>query len=289
MLLLTPDSLLDPHGVLRPFVCEALDAIGQMRGETGARLAFALVVRSSNDAAAVLSTLRELRLPAGPSQVIETNKPGVDATILRELQERFAVNDPASECVLIDAGPGSTDAALPPGLPKLLLEETGADGMSGWPAMLLKIARKTGRNAAENLQLVLPVLAAAEGVVDLQQVSFRPKRIEAEGHCLISVEDSALGALSGLFLNLPTSFVIEQPDSPPPVAFKEVAEDTIQEAKAYIQSLRANGQLEMAPGETGQAEAGELEGMASPLLGQPTHYVETDETGRRILRRRGFN
>ncbi len=202
-----------------------------MRGETEARLAFALVVRTSNDAAAVLSTLRELQLPAGPSPVVETNKPGVDATILRELQERFAVNDPASECVLIDAGPGSTDAALPPGLPKLLLEETGADGMSGWPAMLLKIARKTGRNAAENLQLVLPVLAAAEGVVDLQQVSFRPERIEAEGHCLISVEDSALGALSGLFLNLPTSFVIEQPDSPHPVAFKEVAEDTIQEQR----------------------------------------------------------
>ncbi|GAB2182911.1 hypothetical protein [Roseibium sp. LAB1] len=213
---------------------------------------------------------------------------------MTKLQKRFPLDDPYEDCLLIDAATGGTEAGPPPEIPKLLLKAAEADGLPGWLELLVVLAQKTGESRTDNLQRLLPLLADAEGISSLQPPLYGPGRIEVAGQSLVSLDDEALGSLSGLNVDLPTLLVVDQPDGPHPVISKHVAEDTIEEAKAYLQSLRANGQLEADLLEAGQPQAadpgaGQLESMASPLLGQPTHYVETDATGRRVLRRRGFN
>jgi hypothetical protein len=277
LIVLDPSSLVSGGTGLKPFAAEALDILGKLITEDGSPFDVPVIAVSEQDADALAANLAIARdrflVPDH-----DTGDPTAGHGIVQLLKTEYGLQSPREECLAVTGEPDLPLALFRLDVPVIVIGGTGADAAADWRAALLKIAQRTGDMRAQNLDTVLSSLAAAEGIGDPHPELRGSDKAEVTGRSWVALDDKTLGPLSGLHVKMPAALTVDRLESPEPRISKTISPDDLEEAKAYVRSLQAHGQLE-APDAAAR----------SPLLGRPTHYIETDEAGRRLLKRRGFD
>ncbi|SDX94261.1 hypothetical protein SAMN05444358_11813 [Ruegeria halocynthiae] len=224
----------------------------------------------------ILTTLglRDLFQPVERRVTLSTHanimKP--DRRVFELALERLGSTATLTECLFITENAGHIAAARALGMMCLQFGIDGPDGFTDWADGLLKIALNIDPAGIENITTALGVLGDAEGLAEIQHVAVDGNVVSAEAQALVTLDDSSLGELDGLHVQMPAKIKLDL-QRPKPKVQVQTPEDAKTEATAFVRSLQAHGKL----------------GGRSSLLGPPTHEVETDTVGRRILRRKGFD
>lgn len=143
-----------------------------------------------------------------------------------------------------------------------------------WPEALIWIALMTEFEGSKNLELALRTLVQTDKVGEFYIAKRLPNRIEAHGKYWKILNDSKLEELQGINVQIPISLTLTIPKIGFISIEKEDNSDTEHEVISHVRSLKAHGRIEdINP---------------SPI-GSPTHFVETDKAGIRMLKRRNFN
>lgn len=266
-------------------ITQASKGLDAMRGPDGSPLATAFVCGAGSEARALAEALPARH--AARSAILLDG----DGLLGARLAERYGISDPAADCLAVSAAgtPSTAIAAL--GCPVLPLEQRGAD--TGWRSLLVRIAQRTGPRRADNMAALLSEFARADGIDNPLPDPMAPG-FRVTGQSWLKLDDAALGPLSGIHVQVPASLSLTDPDGARPEIASGVEEDARQEAIAFVRSLAAHGQIETEGGAPVAAadlrpEEAPPTRRARPFPGRPTHYVETDEAGRRLLQRRGFS
>jgi hypothetical protein len=198
------------------------------------------------------------------------NKPA--AAVFQTALKRAGIDAPLSEAMFITEDPDHI-AACRNKLHMTALQ-FGLD-FKDWAAAPLLVAQQTG--VPENTHAALATALAAQHGLQLQALhSVGEGRIRGTARNLVRLDAPELGALDGVHVELPVDMEarIDPAGRITAVQTSPHSED-IAEAVQNLQTLAANRQVT-----EGAADP------ASPVL--PTHRVETDAEGRRVLRRRRF-
>ncbi|MDB5578765.1 MAG: hypothetical protein JWR80_3941 [Bradyrhizobium sp.] len=203
------------------------------------------------------------------------NKP--DARVFEAALKRAKVDAPITEAMFITEHAGHV-AACRTKLHMTALQ-FGVD-FKTWSAAPLLIAQKIGAPGSRNSEAVFAPALAADHGLQLQSIdSISPDRIRGTARNLVKLSAPELGSLDGVHVELPVDL-----EASVDAAGRITGVQTtprpgdVAEAVLHVRSLTANRQV--ADGADGAADP------ASPVL--PTHRLETDGQGRRILRRRRF-
>jgi hypothetical protein len=122
-----------------------------------------------------------------------------------------------------------------------------------------------------NLAAALKPWASSRGLEDLSVVQERPGVMYAQAQMLVPISGAELEEAEGSYVPLPVRIDLpaDSHGRITPRIGRPSSED-VKEAASYVKGLVARGEIEKENG---------------PLA---THHIETDDRGRRLLKRRGF-
>jgi FMN phosphatase YigB (HAD superfamily) len=193
------------------------------------------------------------------------------AAVFEAALKRAKVDAPITDAMFITEHAGHVAACRKLGMTAL---QFGKDFQT-WSAAPLLISQKIGAPGSKNSEAVFrPALAADHGL-QLQSIdSIGPDRIRGTARHLVKLSAPELGGLDGVHVELPVDLEasIDSAGRITAVQARPRPGD-VAEAVQQVRTLTANRQV--ADGDP-----------TSPVL--PTHRLETDAQGRRILRRRRF-
>ena len=142
-----------------------------------------------------------------------------------------------------------------------------------WPEALIRLAVMMEPSKTKYLDQAFLVLANKNSIEDTHIVTSQPTKIEATGKHWKQLLNSELDELEGINVQLPVSLTVTIPET----GFIKIKMSDLKDAKneaiGYVRSLKANGSIE---------------NINPSSIGSPTHYIETDQAGIRMLKRRGF-
>lgn len=273
-----------------PHALESVETIAGFAAEDGTRIAHCLVsdftLANPFETERVASifedylrivealNLREAFEPVGQRVTLSTHanafKP--DRSVFDLALTRLGVSAPFSECLFITENVEHIDATRALGMDCLQFGADGPDGFDNWAEGVVKVALKVGPNNTDNINAALAVLGDENGFSDTRTLAVEGEIIHASAQVLVSLDDSKLGELDGLHVLMPALIELDLNRAGPKIDVR-TNDDAKKEASAFVQSLKAHGKLGDGP----------------MLLGQPTHEVISDDKGRRVLKRRGFD
>jgi beta-phosphoglucomutase-like phosphatase (HAD superfamily) len=204
------------------------------------------------------------------STQVGTRKPA--AALFEAALARAKVDGALTEALFITEDAGHIAAGRKLGMTAL---QFGVD-FSDWSAAPLLISKKIGTSGFRNSEAALRPALADHGL-QLQSIdSVGPNRIRGTARSLVKLNAPELGDLSGVHVELPVDLEAHlDPAGRITAVRSDPRPDDVAEAVQEVQTLAANRQIaDGAPDPT------------SPVL--PTHCLETDAEGRRVLRRRRF-
>ena len=148
---------------------------------------------------------------------------------------------------------------------------------TSWSAAAGLISRKIGASGPKNSEALFKAALAADHGLQLQSIdSISPDRIRGTARDLVKLSAPELGGLDNVHVELPVDLEASIDSAGRITAVhSKPRPDDVAEAVQQVQTLAANQQIAH-----GAADP------SSPVL--PTHRLETDAQGRRILRRRRF-
>ncbi len=281
---------LERGGALLPFAAESVAAVAKFVTSDGEPVEFCLVSdfpladpfepdRVAGIFAEYLQILDSLGLralvePVERRVTLSTHanvwKP--DRKVFDLALERLESSAALTACLFITENAAHITAAKALGMECLQFGIDGQDGFETWSDGLLKIALKIDPTSVDNMTAALEVLAESEGLAEIHGVALDGDVVSAAAQALVTLDDSSLGELEGLHVQVPAKIELDLKRSTPKVEVK-TPHDAKDEATAFVRSLQAHGKLGDAP----------------PLLGPATHEVKTDDAGRRVLKRKGFD
>jgi len=196
--------------------------------------------------------------------------------------ERLGVSAGLPECLFVTEQKAHVDRCRELGMAALWFggnttpPAPGSD-FADWAEAPLLIARQVGAAGTANL---VPALRAHLGVArpDMEKVVVRGplegRRVSVEAQSWVRLDDPKLGPLAGVHVQLPVVARVHLDAQGGIERVEGGAPDPhdVQAACQMVESLVSSGQV------TGTGPAGP----------GPTHVVETDAQGRRLLRRRRF-
>jgi len=149
-------------------------------------------------------------------------------------------------------------------------------GFDSWPEGLFVIAKTIAPDRVENLEIALRVWAGARHGIENLRVAEAGQGdvISVTAQRWLPLEDPELGPLDGINVRMPVTLNLQATSGAPEVVEAgHPSEDELKEAKLFVKSLSEHHQIARDPSED---------------AGEASHYVETDPSGRRMLKRRGF-
>ena len=202
-----------------------------------------------------------------------------DPIVFKEALARLGSDTNFDECIFITENLDHIAACAALGMTTMHFGEGTQDteGFVDWPVGLVKIARAITPDMTANLDIALGVLAEArlglENLHIMQPGERRPALATAQKW--VPIEDPELGELDGVRVQLPVSVnVTELSDGDYTLELaQEPTPSDVEEARQYVMSLQQNRQIETSE--------------KSPV-GRASHFVDTDTSGQRKLKRRGF-
>ncbi|MEQ9246004.1 MAG: hypothetical protein RLO21_08450 [Nitratireductor sp.] len=194
-----------------------------------------------------------------------------DRRLFELAMERLGVSPKFEDSLFITENDAHIAAARMLGMDCLKFGIERPGGFADWPTGLLKIALKV--DPAKNMALAITVLGRERGLGEVRHVVITPSTVTAEATTLMVLDDPQLGELNGVYVSVPATVDVDLKAGAPHLHV-QLSEDAKAEATAFARSLQAHGKLSNA---------------TASLLGPPTHIVETDQRGRRVLKRRGFD
>jgi hypothetical protein len=200
------------------------------------------------------------------------NKP--DARVFEAALKRAKVKAPVTEAMFITENSGHV-AACRTRLHMTALQ-FGVD-FKTWSAAPLLIAQTIGAPGSRNNEAVFAPALAADHGLQLQSIdSIGPDRIRGTARNLVKLSAPELGSLDGVHVELPVDLEASVDAAGRITGVQATPRPgDVAEAVQQVRTLTANRQV-----------ADDVADPASPVL--PTHRLETDAQGRRILRRRRF-
>ncbi|MEA2939865.1 MAG: hypothetical protein QOD09_394 [Bradyrhizobium sp.] len=202
------------------------------------------------------------------STMVGVTKPA--AAVFEAALKRAKVDAPLTEAMFITEQAGHVAACRKLGMTAL---QFGKD-FKTWSAAPLLISQKIGAPGSKNSEAVFrPALAADHGL-HLQSIdSISPDRIRGTARHLVKLSAPELGGLDGVHVELPVDLEATI-DSAGKISAVQATPrpGDVAEAVQQVRTLTANKQISGDP--------------TAPTI--PTHSVETDAEGRRVLRRRRF-
>ncbi len=282
---------LERSGSLLPHAADSVAAVSGFFARDGAPLEYCLVSDftlaapfTDDRVAAILEEylqilqtlgLRDLFEPIERRVTLSTHanvmKP--DQRVFDLALERLGGTVALEESLFITENPAHIAAARALGLDCLQFGIDGPDGFSDWANGLLKIALKVDPAGVENITAALEVFGEDEGLAQFQGVAVTGAVVSAAAQALIPLDDNNLGELEGVHVQMPAKVELDLTSARPRVQV-QIPDDARDETLAHIRSLQAHGKVG---------------GEGPSLLGPPTHAVETDKAGRRVLKRKGFD
>lgn len=220
--------------------------------------------------------LREFFEPVDKHVTLSThvgrNKPA--AEVFETALARLGVAAPLTDTLFITENAAHVAACRQLGMHAL---QFGSD-FTDWNHAPLRIAQEIGGTNVTNFKTMFKDALAAHDDLRLESLSdVKAGTLQGSARRLVKLDDPALGKLDGVHIELPVDLTARI-DGTGRVASVETAPrpDMVAEAVENLKSLASNQQI------AGMDEPGS----PSPVV--PTHSVETDAQGRRILRRRRF-
>jgi hypothetical protein len=219
--------------------------------------------------------LREFFEPVEQRVTLSThagaNKPA--AVVFETAFKRAGIDGPITDALFITENAGHVAACRKLGMTAL---QFGVD-FKTWSAAPMLVAQLVGAPGTKNSTAVLAPLLAADHGMQLQSIdSIGPDGIRGTARNLVKLNAPELGPLDGVHVELPVDLEARLDSAGRITGVKtNPRPGDVAEAIQQLQTLTANQQVG-----DGVADP------ASPVV--PTHGLETDAEGRRILRRRRF-
>jgi FMN phosphatase YigB (HAD superfamily) len=284
------NTLVDDHRVVFPGVPDALRAVGAVQTQAGKPLVMCLVsdykmpqprTPQAIDAAfkeyvAIIEAaqLREFFEPVDERVTLSTNagvtKP--DRRIFELALRRAKLDASLAETLFITEQADHIAACRAMGMTAL---QFGVD-FQDWSRAPLLIAELVAPSSRSNLTAALKPLLAATNDMRLESIdAVSGGTVRGKGRGWVRLDAPELGALDGVHVELPVGVeaTIKPGGGLADVRVKADPTD-VAEAVQHVESLVSNRQVSLGPPGS------------SPVV--PTHTVETDAKGRRLLRRRRF-
>ncbi len=220
--------------------------------------------------------LREFFEPVDKHVTLSTqvgkNKPA--AEVFEAALARLGIAAPLTDTLFITEDAAHVAACRQLGMRVL---QFGSD-FTDWNHAPLLIAKEVGGTAVTNLKTMFQDVLAAHDDLRLESLgSITADTVQGNARRLVRLDDPALGKLDGVHVELPVDLTARI-DGAGRVTSVETTPrpDMMAEAVENLKSLASNQQID------GVDEPDSR----SPVA--PTHSLETDAQGRRILRRRRF-
>lgn len=285
------DTLIGPDGAVFPGAQDALSVLEKLETRDHKPLLTCLVsdytMPNPRTPAAIAAAfaeylgilgntgLREFFEPVDERVTLSTHagakKPA--AVVFETALKRAGIDGPITDALFITENAGHVAACRKLGMTAL---QFGVD-FKTWSAAPMLVAQMVGAPGTKNSAAVLgPVLAADHGM-QLQSIdSISPDGIRGTARNLVKLNAPELGSLDGVHVEMPVDLEAKVDSAGRITGLKTNARPgDIAEAIEQVRTLTANQQVG-----DGVADP------SSPVL--PTHGLETDAEGRRILRRRRF-
>lgn len=131
-------------------------------------------------------------------------------------------------------------------------------------------------------QRMEPALTAPLRVVAERRQRSGTTIYEVSARRLVPVDEGD-PTLQALFIAVPASCELEMgPTGLSRVTLAPADDAAVREARAFVRNLVANGSVRGVDAPAGHVRRG-------PAMGRPTHEVRTDQAGRKVIERIGFN
>ncbi len=195
-----------------------------------------------------------------------------DRKVFELALERLGVAAKLEECMFITENASHIAAAKALGMECLRFGADGADSFENWGEGIIRIALKIDPTNAKNIAAAVSIAGEARGFTDIGAATVNAGVFSAAAKALLELDDHSLGKLEGVNVQVPAQVELDlrRPDPRVEVHMQADARD---EATAFVRSLEAHGKLGGGPS----------------LLGQPTHEIQIDKVGRRVLKRTGYD
>jgi beta-phosphoglucomutase-like phosphatase (HAD superfamily) len=203
-----------------------------------------------------------------------------DRKVFETALRRLGLEVSLSECLFITHEAADAAAGRGMGMQVLRFGPPDAPGVdfSDWSEAPLLVARRVAPADDRDLELALNTRLAVTHRLQVSALTRRPgsNTVHAQTTTWCPLSGPRLGALGGVHVQLPVPAEIRL-DSQGRVASVKTGEpsgESMHEAADYVRTLAANNQVGLQPGS---------------LPPGATHQVETDDRGRRYLKRTRFS
>jgi hypothetical protein len=215
----------------------------------------------------------EMRITLSPRAGV--NVP--DRRIFELAAERSGTGAMLDECLFVTANREHVAKCREYGITALRFGGESSDPLAfdEWSAAPLLIARLVTPDGGENLHAALAARLAASDRLELTQSKSSRDAVHGRAKAWVPLDDPALGEFRDVHVQLPVDVHVRLDPRGHLLAVERGEPDpgALAEARAHLESLIANQQIETSSGYAQSAT---------------THRVEVDEQGRRLLKRQRF-
>jgi FMN phosphatase YigB (HAD superfamily) len=290
------DTLTDGTQPL-PFVLDCLDALSRFETSDGKLLQYCLVsdyhLASPFTEGAVAERFSEflevierlgLRSSFEPvnqritlSSHVNAFKP--DPRVFTKALDRMGSDAGFEDCLFITENRMHISACAEMGMSTIPFGYGAAQegGFDSWPEGLILISKAVDQISKRNFKIALSVFVRARYDLDNLQIidPITEHGVAATAQAWTPLESTELGALDGVCVQMQVSLTVTEIEA----GFHKVVitvpptQENIDEARQFIRSLELHQQIE---------------GPRPSVIGSASHYIETESSGQRKLKRRGF-
>lgn len=202
-----------------------------------------------------------------------------DPGVFTKALERMGSDAGFEDCLFITENRMHISACVEMGMSTIPFGDGAAQegGFDSWPEGLILISKAIDQISKRNLEIALSVLVRTRhGLENLQIVGpITDHGVAAIAQAWTPLKSAELGALDGVCMQMQVSLTVSEiePGVHEVVITEPPTQENIEEAHQFIRSLRLHQQIE---------------GPRPSVIGSASHYIETESSGQRKLKRRGF-